>query len=220
MKRFLRRTELRPDARRDVNDELRFHLEMRTQEFIDAGMSPEQARVAAQQAFGDVGAIDATLRAERSSRTRERRRRERFQETLMDVRFAWRTLRKSPGFTAAALATLALGIGATTAVFTVVNGVLLRPLPYADPARLEMIWLQSRRSGLGTELPVSSGLYLEARKNLTSFKDLAAFRSWSYTITSDGDAQQVRGARATSAFFSIMGVAPLLGSVASAAIRR
>src|SRR4051812_26343575 len=130
-------------GRRDVGDELQFHLDMRTQEFIDAGMTPDDARRAAAEAFGDVSTVDARLRADRAARNRDRERRDRWQELSADVGFALRTLRKNLGFTAAALATLALGIGATTAVFTVVNGVLLRPLPYPEPSRLAMIWMTS-----------------------------------------------------------------------------
>src|SRR5690242_16280386 len=99
----------RPNASREVADELRFHLEMRTREFIDAGMSPEDARRAADAAFGDVAAIDAELRAGRESRDRDRARADRAHELVMDLRFALRTLRKNIGFTAATLATLALG---------------------------------------------------------------------------------------------------------------
>src|SRR4051812_2053831 len=101
MKRIVRGTDLRPDATRDVGDELRFHLEMRTREFIDAGMSPEDARRAAAQAFGDVEAIDAELRAARSLRTTERARRDRLHDLTMDVGFALRTLRKNLAFTVA-----------------------------------------------------------------------------------------------------------------------
>ena len=97
MKRIFRRT----DDRKDVGDELRFHLDMRTQEFIDAGMSPEDARHAAARSFGDVDAIDATLRVSRALRTRERVRRDRRQELVADLTFALRTLRKNIGFTLA-----------------------------------------------------------------------------------------------------------------------
>lgn len=210
MKRFLRRTDLRPNAQREVSDELRFHLEMRTQEFIEAGMSPDDARRAAAEAFGDVRSIDAELRASRGARTRTRERRDRFHALAQDITFAVRTLRKNAAFTIAALATLALGIGATTAVFTVVNGVLLRPLPYTDPSRLEMVWLRSRTS-LGSELPLSSGLYIDALPNARSFSGFAAFRSWPYTVSSDGDAEQIPGSRVTPSFFPVIGVRPMLG---------
>src|SRR6266545_2207047 len=140
MKRIFRRSFVRPNARRDVGDEIQFHLEMRTREFIQAGMSPEDARRAAARAFGDLPAIDAELRIARDAHDRSRERGDRLRELGGDVAFAVRTLRKNLGFTVAALATLALGIGATTSVFTVVNGVLLRPLPYPDPSRRVMFW--------------------------------------------------------------------------------
>src|SRR5689334_14405606 len=184
MKRIFRR----PDDRRDVGDELRFHLDMRTQEFIDAGMSPEDARRAAARSFGDVDAIDATLRVSRALRTRERVRRDRTQELFADLTFALRTLRKNIGFTLAALATLALGIGAATAVFTVVDGVLLRPLPYTDPSRLQMIWMEGKR--WGNEMPLSGGFYHQIRDH-RAFTAIAGFRAWSYDLTSGGDPERV-----------------------------
>jgi putative ABC transport system permease protein len=211
MKRRIGPSDVRPDARRDVGEELRFHLDMRTQEFIDAGMNPEDARRAAAAAFGDVAAIGAELRSARTRRERARERHDRLQELVMDVRFAARTLRTNVAFTAASLLTLALGIGATTAVFTVVNGVLLRPLPYADPSRLEMIWLSSKRDGLGSELPLSAGFFSDARSQTKSFSAMAAFRSWSYTLTTDGDPEQLSGVRTTPSLFSVLGVRPLLG---------
>ena len=180
MRRIIRRSDLRDDSARDVNDELRFHLEMRTQEFIERGMSPEEARRAAARAFGDLGAIDAELRRESALRDRSRARRDRLHELAADVRFALRTLRKNAGFTTATLATLALGIGAATAVFTVVNGVLLRPLPYPDPSRLLMVWMSSKQYGEG--LPISSGFYSDLAAGTKSMAQSAAFRSWRYTF--------------------------------------
>src|SRR4051812_24870253 len=108
MKRSFRLSDIRADGTRDVSDELRFHMDMRTQEFIDAGMSPEDARRAALDAFGDVNGIDAELRMHRGERARSRNRRDRLNELSVDVLFAFRTFRKNVGFTAAALATLAL----------------------------------------------------------------------------------------------------------------
>src|SRR5690242_5840048 len=182
MRRIIRRSDLRDDTAHDVSDELRFHLEMRTQEFIERGMSPEDARRAAAGAFGDLGAIDAELRHAGRLRDRTRARRDRVQEIVADIRFALRTLRKNAGFTAATLATLALGIGAATAVFTVVNGVMLRPLPYPDASRLVMVWMSSKQ--YGEELPLSSGFYSDVAEDTRSLAQTAAFRSWRYTLTS------------------------------------
>lgn len=211
MKRFFRLTDIRANANRDVADELRFHMDMRTKEFIDSGLSEESARRAAAAAFGDVDAIDAELRAARGGRARSHRRRDWIQELSMDVLFAMRSFRKNIGFTAAALATLALGIGATTAVFTVVNGVLLRPLPYADPSRLAMIWMSSKQPGSGGQLPVSSGFYSDAAAKSKAFSMMAAFRSWGYSLNASGEAEQIAGARVTPSLFQVLGVRPMLG---------
>jgi putative ABC transport system permease protein len=211
MRRIFRRSDVRDDGARDVSDELRFHLEMRTQEFIERGLSPEDARRAAARAFGDVTAVDAELRQGRESRGRARARRDRLHELTTDIRFALRTLRKNAGFTAATLATLALGIGAATAVFTVVNGVLLRPLPYPDPSRLVMIWMSSKQ--YGEELPLSSGFYSDVADGTRSIVQTAAFRSWRYTLSSSsgGDAEQLVGARVTPSFFGVVGIRPAIG---------
>jgi predicted permease len=211
MRRIIRRSDLRDDSARDVTDELRFHLEMRAQEFIERGMSPEDARRAAARAFGDVGAIDAELRRAGALRDRTRARRDRLHDLFADVRFALRTLRKNAGFTTATLATLALGIGAATSVFTVVNGVLLRPLPYPDPSRLLMVWMSSKQ--YGEEFPLSSGFYSDLAAGTTSLAQTAAFRSWRYTFAAAnaGDAEQVEAARVTPSFFDVIGTRPAIG---------
>src|SRR3954464_8318771 len=193
MKRFFRMSDIRPNAGRDVGDELRFHLDMRVQEFIDAGLSPEDARRAASEAFGDLPSIDAELRAQRDERARTQERRDRVHELSMDVIFAFRTFRKNIGFTAAALATLGLGIGATTSVFTIVNGVLLRPLPYADASRLAIVWMTSKGNVSGSELPVSSGFFSDAAEKTRTFESIAAFRSWTYTVAAGGETEQIAG---------------------------
>ena len=214
MKRIFRLSEGRAGATRDVNDEIRLHLELRAKEFEEQGMSPDDARHAASAAFGDVNAIEDEVRTLHARTTRRRVRRDWLRGFLMDIKFALRTLHKNPGFTAAAIATLTLGIGATTAVFTVVNGVLLRPLPYAEPGRLAMIWLSGREAdGLGPEVPISSGFYLDLKGQSTSLSDVAAFRSWPYTVASDGPAEQVAGARVTPSLFGVLGVKPYIGTI-------
>src|SRR5689334_24456331 len=212
MKRILR--SLRPSPKRDVADELAFHIDMRAAEFRAAGMSDDEARKAAVAAFGDVSAMKDQLTTVRQADDDERRRQDRLEELRADVAFAFRTFRKNPGFTAAALATLALGIGATVAVFTVLNGVLLRPLPYHDPSRIAMIWMSSEKPGsANTQLPVSTGFYLNALATARTLESMAAFRSWRYTLVANGDAEQIIGSRVTPSMFTILGVRPLLGRV-------
>ena len=143
MKRSFRFTH----SRRDVADEIGFHLEMRTREFIERGMSPDDARRAAAASFGDVDAIEAECRDERALRARGHARRDLLQGIGLDLKVALRSLWRRPAFTSAAVLTLTLGIGAAAAVFAIVSGVLLRPLPYRDPSRLVMLWMDEFSSG-------------------------------------------------------------------------
>jgi predicted permease len=211
VKRTFHLSEGKGSATRDVRAEIEFHLEMRAKEFEEQGMSPEEARRAAAEAFGDVEAVASQVRRLKGGTERRRRVGEAFGGFARDVSFALRTLRKSPGFAAAAIAILALALGATTAIFTVVDGVLLRPLPYAEPQRLAMVWLEGNAAdGLGRDMPLSSGFYLQIEK-ATPFESTAAFRSWPCTVAGDGPAEPVPGARVTPSLFSVLGVRPFLG---------
>jgi predicted permease len=212
MRRLFRLWDERRDAGRDVRAEIAFHLEMRAQELVAEGMSPEEARRAAAAAFGDVAAVEAEVSSLATGTARRRRLRDALRAAVSDAAFALRVLRKNRGFAAAAVATLAVGLGATTAVFTVVDGVLLRPLPYADPRRLAMVWLTgSAADGLAGDLPLSSGVYLDARRETRTLGSFAAFRSWTYTVAGDGPAERVAGARVTPSLFATLGVRPILG---------
>ena len=211
MPRSFRLSDSRPDPRRDVEDEIRFHLEMRTREFIERGMSPEEARRAAGASFGDVAAIEAECRDVRLSRTRDHARRDWLQGIGLDLRVAFRALHTRPGFTAAAVATLALGIGAATAVFAIVSGVLLRPMPYRDPARLAMVWLTGVDvRGVTSQLPLSAPNYLDVKRDVRAFESIAAFRAWPYTL-GDGEPEQVMGVQSAPTLFATLGVRPVLG---------
>lgn len=209
----LRRILRRP-ARVEVDEEIGFHLQMRAAELIEQGVDPDRARELAATRFGPVPPIEHQLVDSVRRRRHRADRAEAFMDITRDLTFAVRSLRRSPAFTTAAIATLALGVGATLAVFTVVNGVLLRPLPYEDPSGLQMIWMTNRTPGATTDdLPLSSGFYADIERDSRAFESLAAFRAWSYALstTASPDAEPVEGARVSPALFTVLGVRPQIG---------
>jgi putative ABC transport system permease protein len=128
-----------------------------------------------------------------------------------DLRYCIRTLFKSPGFTAVAVLTLALGVGANTAIFSAVNAVLLRPLPYRKPDRLVMVWTYNSRTNIENQKP-SYPDYVGFKNQSQVFEQLAAFRSsLSLNLTDQGPPERVTGAFVTSSLFPLLGVSPALG---------
>lgn len=178
----------------DVDDELRFHLDMRARDYEQRGLPRDAAERAARERFGDYAQVDAALRAH--DRTRERRddRRRVLDELRQDLRHALRGLRRAPAFAAVAIATLALGIGANTAVFSVVDAVVLRPLPFSRPDRVTFV--------SGSTL----GEFVRLRELSRSWSDLAAYRAASINLSGGGEAERLDGAITTPNLFSILGV--------------
>ena len=133
---------------------------------------------------------------------------------LNDLKFAFRQLLKNPGFTAVAVLTLALGIGANTAIFSVVNAVLLKPLPYREPGQIVMLWTDNPSVNLGFhELPPAPTDFLEWRRDAKSFEQIAAFRTRLADLSEEGDPERVGGVQVTANFFSLLGAQPVLGRV-------
>ena len=134
-------------------------------------------------------------------------------ETLIkDVRYGARGLWKRPGFTAVAVLTLALGIGANTAIFSVVNAVLLKPLRFREPERLVMIWEDATFAGFPRNTPAPAN-YVDWKSQTQSFEDIAATAEWTFNLTGDGDPERVSAYGVTANFFPLFGVAPELGRV-------
>src|SRR5438552_9809829 len=132
-------------------------------------------------------------------------------ETLFqDLRYSLRLLWKSPGFAVMAVLALALGIGANTAIFSVVNAVLLKPLPYKEPDRLVMVWAKDPQKGFST-LPVSPANFADWREQNRVFEEMAASRDSIYNLTGEGEPETIIGYRFSANFFHVMGVSPMLG---------
>ena len=187
----------------DLERELRSDLELEEEEQRENGLSAEDARYAARRAFGNTALI--------KEQTHEAWGWATFERFLQDVRYAFRQLRKNSGFAAICAITLALGIGATTTIFSVVDSLLLRPLPYPNAPRVVRIWNTFAPRGM-TEIPFSEPEFNEYRQS-QSFAHVAGFSVGTLTLTGSGDPLHVAASWGTPDFFSVMGTAPLLGRV-------
>jgi predicted permease len=192
---------------REIDDEITSHLAEATEEYVQQGLSPEEARLAAQRSFGGVPQTREVYRQVRSFSWLE--------ELSRDLRYAVRTLRKSPTFTTTAAATLALAIGANTAMFSVLNAVLLRPLPYRSPEQLAMLWTedptQNLREGRSALWDVE-----QWRGQSQTFADLATFDSVSTVLTGADGMEQIVGVSISPNLLPLLGVQPALGRSFSA----
>jgi len=197
----------------DVNDEIAFHLDQAARELMADGLEPRAARDEALRRFGEVERVRRTCREIGRQRHRGRRRIEVFSELWQDAVFAVRQLRKAPAFTLIAVFTLALGIGATTAIFSLLDAVVLRPLPFAHPERIVHLWMVDR----GRDRSMSAGNFLAYRDGARSFEHLSALRNVSFNLTGDGAPERIVGARVSAGHFEAFHTRPLLGRVISAA---
>jgi predicted permease len=186
----------------ELDEEMRFHLEREIDENIARGMSPEEARYAALRSFGGVERVKEESRDERGIRL--------IDEVWQDLRYGARMLVKQPGFTLIAVLTLALGIGANTAIFSVVNAVLLRPLSYADDERLVMIWGKFPAAGI-KRASVSVPEFIDYRDRTHSFAQVGVYGGADFTLTGRGAAERFNGALVSANLLSLLGVNPTLG---------
>src|SRR5262249_9204704 len=187
---------------REMEEEMRFHLEMQIEQNLDAGMAPGEARFAAQRQFGNQTWLKEV--------SREMWRLNSIETLIQERRYGARTLMKSPGFTVVAVLTLALGIGANTAIFSVVNAVLLKPPPYREPDRLVMVWEEASFVGLFQVGP-APGNYADWRAQNQVFEEMAAIESRAFNLTGDGEPRKISAAGGTASLFPLLGVKPVVG---------
>ncbi|MFN2564613.1 MAG: ADOP family duplicated permease, partial [Gemmatimonadaceae bacterium] len=210
----LRRVFRLAGARRvqsDVDEELRFHLDMRAEELVRRGMTPDDARAHALREFGDVHEARSELAAIDRRHAARRGRAEWRSDLWHDLRYAARVLRRQPGFTAVVLLTLAIGIGANTAIFTVVDAALLRPLPYREPERLVHLW-ETHRGDVSDRSEASYPDFLDWRAQTRTFEAVEGYDPTNLTVTVDGAGPlMLGGARVTPGFLPMLGVTPALG---------
>jgi predicted permease len=197
---FLKRWFRRDKWEREMGDELRFHVEQQTAANVAAGMPREEARRQAMLQFGGAEAVKEDCREQRSGF---------WLETLWsDMRYGVRMMARAPGFTIVATLTLALGIGANTAIFSVVNGVLLNPLPFPQPEQLVSLSESKPNFATGS---ISYLNFRDWQKNNHTFSSMAISRPISFSLTGTGEAEQLKAELLSSDYFSLLGVKPVIG---------
>ncbi len=208
-----------PDPAADVKDELRFHIETKTDSLISRGMTPAAARREAERQFGDLRAVQHI--GERIGENMERRRRlsDYWEECVQDFRYILRTLRRDRGFAAVAILILALGIGANIAVFSVVNTLLLRPLPF--PHSQELVWIAPPPSACGLSCATySSDAYDEFRAQSRVYQDVTGYFAFStpdnLRLTGRGEPKPATGIDVIGNFFQVLDVQPSMGRLFTA----
>jgi len=192
-----------------LDEEIRDHIQRETEENIEKGMAPDEARRQAMLNFGNVALTKEDARAVWM--------RVWLDQLFQDARYVFRTLRRNPGFATVAVLTLALGIGGNTAVFTVVDGLLLRPPPFELAEHL--YWIYDINDELGYDVndegPPSPGNFIDWRDQSRSFDYMVAWRNWFFSVAgpgrSDFTAEQVRGVNVSPSFFDMLGVQAALG---------
>jgi predicted permease len=192
----------RREVKREIDEELRFHLEQRTAENVAAGMAPEAAAREARKRFGNVQSVREECCETRGASFGE--------TTLQDIRFGLRMLRKNPGFTTVAVLTLALGIGACTAIFSVVNGVLLKALPYDQPGQLVQLWEDP--SGKGREWnSVAGAQFADWKEQTTMMEGISVIRRVNLNLTGEVRPERLSVHKVSANYLQILRMRPFLG---------
>src|ERR1700756_1453781 len=193
----------RRDKQAELRKELEFHLEEEAEERHERGLQEDEARWAARRDFGNVSLVEEATRREWGWT--------RLEQLARDAAYGLRQIRRNPGISAIAIATLALGIGGITAMFSAFDAVLVRPLPYADADRLVMIWENMGKADVTSKHQPTPAEWIEWRRLNTVFTDLACSQPVEATLSGDGEPEQVPARKVTWTFWSVLGVQPMLG---------
>jgi hypothetical protein len=201
LRRLFRLALGRSTAKDDAAEELRLHLDLRAEELVGEGMPPEAARVEALRRFGDLPAIQRSLSSIDREAEQATRRAEWLDSVFGDLRHGLRGLGRNPGFALGTALTLGLGIGLNTAIFSVYDGAIRRPLPFADPDRVVRIWSSKLDRGLRF-FSISVPDFRDWQSQSRSFDRLAAYgRQQDMTLTGDAEPEQIQGARVSAEIF-------------------
>src|SRR5919108_2285269 len=197
-----------PDTRADVEDELSFHIEERTRLNIARGLAPDVARAEGERQFGDVARIRHECVAQREPASRRAHIGDVMGDVARDVRIAVRSLLRAPVFTLTAVLALALGMGANTAVFTVISAVLLRPLPYPEPDRVVAVY--NRWEG-SDHAHLSPAEYLDYAERTRTFSALGVYARTNVNVIEGDVAERVPAVYLTASTFAALGITPAAG---------
>src|SRR5687768_16856990 len=189
-----------------LNEEMRFHIDQQTEKNIARGMTPSEARRQALIRFGGLERVKED--------TRDEFRPALFEDFVRDLRYGARALLRTPGFTAVATLTLALGIGANTAIFSVVNAVLLKPLSYHEPDRLVFVWERNTAIGKDRDF-VAAPNYLDWKARNEVFEQVGAYRYGGFALTGAGEPESLTAVTMSSSLFRALGVDAALGRTVS-----
>jgi putative ABC transport system permease protein len=217
MKRVFRLPWTRRRIDADLGAEFQFHLQERIEQFVAAGMSRDEAEAEARRRFGDFEAYRHQAQRIDEETMRQQTTKEFLSSVRRETAFAFRTLTRTPAFSLIAFVTLSLGIAATTAIFTVVDAVVLRPLPYRNANQLVSVLHPTTVPGNGERRwGLSPAGYFYFKDNSKSFRDLGVYRTMDMTLTGDGPAEVVRVGRVTSGVFRAFDARPYLGQLFNA----
>ncbi len=212
--------KLAPAQEAEIVEELAQHLEQVHERTLKSGATEAEAKQTALLELAGDDLLKEIQRAQRPIRQAPvldtSGRSNLLTDFLHDLRYALRMQLKNPGFTIVAVIALALGIGANTAIFSVVNTVLLRPLPYKDPGRLVMVWEDASKHGYPRDTPAAAN-YVDWRDQSQVFEGMSAIADESFNLTGAGDPERLEGRRVSASLFPMLGVEPQIGRVFTAA---